>query len=86
MRFKTVLNHLKARSRTARRCGNIILAETDDENEWIPNPKQTGAIGVAVSQEMIDTWLATLAEAKRVVAGDKLVPFWRDYLRYRQAG
>jgi hypothetical protein len=63
-----------------------ILVETDDDNEWIPNPKQTGAIGVSVSQEMIDTWLETLAEAKRIVDGDKLVPFWRDFLHTGKLG
>lgn len=80
MRLKSALNYLNGTIENGQEMWKFILAETDDENEWIPNPKQTGAIGVAVSQEMIDTWLATLAEAKRVVAGDRLVPFWRDYL------
>lgn len=79
-RLKNVLDHLQGTIENGQEMWKHILAETDDENEWIPNPKQTGAIGVAVSQDMIDTWLETLAEAKRIVDGDKLVPFWRDYL------
>jgi hypothetical protein len=55
----------------------FILAETDDDNEWIPNPRQTGVIGVKVTQEMIDAWLETLDEAEQILKGKKLIPFWR---------
>jgi hypothetical protein len=54
-----------------------ILDETDDDNEWIPNPRQKGVLGVKVTQEMIDTWLATVEEAGQVLQGKRLVPFWR---------
>jgi len=54
-----------------------ILAETDDDNEWIPNPRQTGVVGVKVTQEMIDTWLMTLDEVDRILQGKRLLPFWR---------
>jgi hypothetical protein len=86
MRFKTVLDHFQGTIENGQEMWKHILAETDDENEWIPNPKQTGAMGVAVSQEMIDTWLETLTEAKRIVDGDKLLPFWRDYLQTGEPG
>ncbi len=85
-RFTAVLDHLQGAIENAQEMWQYILAETDDENEWIPNPQQTGAIGIAVSQEMIDTWLETLMEAKHIVAGDKLVPFWRDYLHTGKPG
>ena len=55
----------------------FILAETDDDHEWIPNPKQTGVVGVKVTQEMVDAWLETLDEAEQVLQGKKLIPFWR---------
>ncbi len=86
LRFKAVLEHLQGTIDNGQEMWKFILAETDDDNEWIPNPQQTGAIGVAVSQDMIDTWLATLAEAQRVAAGEKLIPFWRDYLRTGKPG
>ena len=55
----------------------FILAETDDDNEWIPNPKQTGIIGVKVTQEMVDVWRETLDETKLILKGKKLIPCWR---------
>jgi hypothetical protein len=55
----------------------FILKETDDDNEWIPNPKQTGVLGIRLTQEMIDTWRETLREAEQVIKGKKLIPFWR---------
>ena len=86
MRMKTVLEHLESTIDNGQKMWEFILAETDDDHEWIPNPRQTGAIGVNVRQEMIDTWLETLAEAKRIAAGEKLVPFWRDYLTSGRPG
>jgi hypothetical protein len=61
----------------AKEMWTYILAETDDDNEWIPNPKQTGVLGIKVTQEMVDTWLETLDEAEQILKGKKLIPFWR---------
>ena len=56
-----------------------ILAETDSDREWIPSPKQQGAIpGVRVTQEMMTTWREFVGEAKDLLEGRKLAPFWRD--------
>jgi hypothetical protein len=52
-------------------------AETDDDQEWIPNAKQTGVLQVKVTQDMIDAWLKTLDNAEAVLKGEKLIPFWR---------
>jgi hypothetical protein len=76
-RCKAALGHLEAMLGQAREMWKHILAETDDDNEWIPNPRQKGVLGVKVTQEMIDTWLATLEEAEQVLQGKRLVPFWR---------
>ena len=55
-----------------------IQAETDDDHEWLPNPRQTGVIpGVKVAQEQIDAWLRAMEEADAILAGKKLLPFWR---------
>ncbi len=78
--LKVVLQHLEGTIANGQKMWEFILAETDDDNEWIPNPRQTGSIDVAVNQEMIDTWLETLEEAKLIVQGKKLLPFWRDYM------
>jgi hypothetical protein len=53
------------------------LAEMDNDDEWIPNPRQTGVIRVKVTEEMVSTWLDTVGEAEQVLAGKKLLPFWR---------
>jgi hypothetical protein len=56
-----------------------ILAETDSDREWIPSPKQKGAIpNVTVNDAMIGTWREFLAEGKAMLEGKKLAPFWRD--------
>jgi len=53
-------------------------AETDDDREWIPNPRQTAAIPRArVNDEMREMWLLFLDEAQEVLEGNRLVRFWR---------
>jgi hypothetical protein len=76
-RTKAALDHLEAAVAQAKEMWKFILAETDDDNEWIPNPKQTGVLGVKVTQEMVDVWLETLDEAELILKGKKLIPFWR---------
>jgi hypothetical protein len=76
-RMEAVRQHLLGMIAQGREMWKHILAETDDDHEWIPNPRQTSVVGVRVSQEMIDNWLATLDEAEQVLEGKKLLPFWR---------
>ena len=76
-RTKAALAHLEAAVAQAKEMWKYILAETDDDNEWIPNPRQTGVMGVKVTQEMVDAWLETLDEADQILKGKKLIPFWR---------
>jgi hypothetical protein len=78
LRMTTVLNHLKAVTQLSRKSWQAIMAETDNDHEWLPNAKQTGVIpDVAVTQEMIDGWLGFLNEADALMSGDRLIPFWR---------
>jgi hypothetical protein len=76
-RLKAALGHLEKMLALSKESWKYILAETDDDHEWIPNPRQTGALGVRVSKEMVDSWLAFLDEAEELLAGKRLVPFWR---------
>lgn len=76
-RTKAALAHLEAGVAQGKEQWKYILAETDDDNEWLPNPKQTGVIGIMVTQEMIDTWVETLTETEQVLKGKMLIPFWR---------
>ncbi|MCA9020308.1 MAG: hypothetical protein KDA74_09220, partial [Planctomycetaceae bacterium] len=76
-RMKAALAHLEDMQRHAKSMWKYYLAETDNENEWIPNPNQTGVLEIKVTQEMVDTWLVVLDEAGEVLQGKKLIPFWR---------
>jgi hypothetical protein len=76
-RLKAALGHLEQMLALSKESWKYILAETDDDHEWIPNPQQTGALGVRVTKEMVTSWLAFLDEAEEVLAGKRLVPFWR---------
>ena len=76
-RTKAALAHLEAGIAKAKEQWKFILAEADDDNEWIPNPKQTGVVGVKVTQEIVDAWLETLGETEQVLKGKSLIPFWR---------
>jgi hypothetical protein len=69
--------HLLAMVTKAREMWKQYGAETDDDQEWIPNAKQTGVLQVKVTQDMIDAWLKTLDNAEAVLKGEKLIPFWR---------
>ncbi|MBW4615790.1 MAG: hypothetical protein KME21_21420 [Desmonostoc vinosum HA7617-LM4] len=77
-RLTAAMQHLKTVTALSRQSWNLILAETDNDREWLPNPRQKGVIpNAAVSQEMIDSWLKFLNEADASLAGKKLIPFWR---------
>ncbi len=78
-RLKASLAHLEAVAALSRESWRFILAETDDEAEWIPSPRQkNGALpGVMVRQQTLDGWMAFLDETEAVLQGKKLIPHWR---------
>jgi hypothetical protein len=61
----------------SRLCWKRVLAETDNDHEWLPSPKQTGPGGAKVTQEQIDAWLHVLDELDAILTGKKLLPHWR---------
>lgn len=76
-RMRVALGHLEKMLSLSRESWKYILQETDDDHVWIPNPRQTGVLGVPVRQPMIDSWLEFVEEAEALLAGKRLVPFWR---------
>lgn len=76
-RMKKALAHLETMLAQSKEMWKFILAETDNDHEWIPNPRQTGVLRVPVSQAMIDSWLEFVSEAEEILKGNRLVPFWR---------
>ena len=79
-RMESARQHLLEMIRTSRKSWVLIQAETDNDREWLPNPKQTGILRIPVTRELIDGWHAVLAEMEDLLEGRKLIPFWRDYL------
>ena len=74
----SALKHLEAMVALSRESWKSYLAETDDDHEWIPNPKQNTVMpGGKVADEMVKGWLDFLDEAEAILNGKKLVPFWR---------
>lgn len=77
-RMASALSHLETVIGQSRASWAAINAETDDEREWIPGPDQTGVVpGVEISAEMVAAWHIFLDEAEALLAGEKLIPFWR---------
>jgi hypothetical protein len=80
-RLKSAHGHLLAMVRESRLCWKCAVTEEDNHFEWIPNPKQTGILSVKVSQEIITGWLNVLDEMEKLLNGEKLIPYWREYSR-----
>ncbi len=78
-RMSSARGHLLEMIRTSRESWVLIDSETDNDQEWLPNPKQTGVLRVPVTREFIDGWHGVLAEMEDLLEGRKLVPFWRDH-------
>jgi hypothetical protein len=77
-RLAGVRERLKAVLAYSRQDWDAILAETDDDHELLPSPKQTAMIpGSSVTDEKVAAWRATLDEADKILDGTLLVPHWR---------
>lgn len=77
-RMTKALQHLQTTTKLSRQSWQLIMAETDNDREWLPNPKQKAVIPNArVTPEMVKNWLAFLDESDRIFTGQLLIPFWR---------
>lgn len=77
-RMKVALGHLESVISLSRESWKLINAEKDNDREWLPNPRQTAAMGeLRVSQQNLLGWQAFLDEADAILQGKKLLPFWR---------
>ncbi|MCZ8153148.1 MAG: hypothetical protein O9292_12285 [Rhodobacteraceae bacterium] len=54
-----------------------VEGETDNDAEWLPNARQTSALGLTLPPETGATWLAVLADGEALLKGEKLIPYWR---------
>jgi len=77
-RMQSALEHLRAAVQLGKEMWSHYDQEQDDDREWIPNPGQTAAFGeVRVDADMRDAWLVFLDEADDILAGRKVLRFWR---------
>lgn len=76
-RMRAAHAHLAAMVGLSRSTWKHYLAETDDDREWIPNPRQTAATGTKVTAEVVDGWHQFLDAFGAILDGKALVPFWR---------
>lgn len=60
-----------------RRFWALVEAETDNSGEWVPNDRQTSALGLFVPEGTGTRWQAVLADAEAALLGEKLIPHWR---------
>ncbi len=78
MRLERVLERLRSVTALSRRNWEAILAETDDNRELVPSPRQTSIVPEArVTEEVVSAWRATLDTADAILEGRLLVPHWR---------
>ena len=77
-KMRESLGHFRAMIDDSRQSWHAVMAETGDDHEWIPNPRQTPAFGsMDVDRKMVNAWLRLMDELDRVLAGKRLAPFWR---------
>lgn len=76
-RMLAAREHLLRVFELSRQSWKFILAENDNDREWIPNPRQVGALGIPIRQDQIDAWLGFVDEGRALLEGTRLVPFWR---------
>lgn len=60
-----------------RRFWTLVETETDNANEWLPNDRQTSALGIHVPPGTGPAWQAVLADGEALLQGEKLAPYWR---------
>lgn len=78
-RMKSAHAHLLRVIELSRENWKLILAETDNDHEWIPNPTQQSVIpNLSFNQEQVAGWQKFLDEAEAILEGKKLIPFWRN--------
>lgn len=76
-RLLSARGHFLAMVQCSRKCWDLVLAETDDDHEWLPSPSQAGPFGARITAEQIAGWRAVLDEVEAVLTGKRLLPHWR---------
>lgn len=74
-RFQKVRTDLQKTIELSLESWRLTALEVDDDHEWIPNAAQTSPFSnLSVTQKGIDDWVAFLADMKKVLKGELLIP------------
>ena len=77
-RMGAAREHLLAMVSLSRENWRRILAETDDNREWVPGPRQTVLFdAVRITDETVAGWQMFLDEFEALLEGRRLIPHWR---------
>ncbi len=76
-RTRSARQNFLAMIRENRRFWSLLDLEQDNDAEWIPNARQTSALGVQLPPDIATTWQAILTDAEDLLEGRKLIPHWR---------
>lgn len=78
-RMETALHDWEEVVAQSRTSWKFVMAETDNDREWLPNPDQNCVIpNMKVSQQMIESWGHIMNEIDLLLKGERLIPFWRS--------
>jgi len=75
--LRNARDEFRAMISCSRICWQRVLAETDDDHEWLPSPTQTGPRGAKITLQQIEAWQHVLDELDSILAGQKLLAHWR---------
>jgi hypothetical protein len=77
-RMGAVRDHLKTVVALSRKSWDAIEVETDNDREWLPNPRQDAAVTTSkVNPDQLAAWRSMLDEADALLDGRRLMPHWR---------
>lgn len=77
-RLKASRQHFLKMIGLSRESWTLILAETDNDHEWVPNPHQFGPFpNLRVTDQTVAGWMEFLDQAQGVLEGRLLIPHWR---------
>jgi hypothetical protein len=79
-RMKSAHAHMLRTIELSRESWRAVLAEDDNDREWIAGPQQQRAIeslGLAITDQQAEAWPRVLDETEAILQGEKLLPLWR---------
>jgi hypothetical protein len=61
-----------------RRFWGMVVQETDNDREWLPNDAQQSALGLTLPPGTGEMWMAVLSDGEALLNGKALIPYWRS--------